>query len=394
MPTKFPLYLHAAGQWCKTINGRKVYFGKDKAAALKRYNAEKDQLHRRPVRQARGSTTLSELGNVYADYLRKRVEQGKLKERSRIESIKTIRKLIDLLGKDDLPAEWTAFDFDTIVEHLYKPVPRTTEIRGGIRGIQVERRSRTTVDGDIRRIKAFLNWCAADGRELIPRPKYGESMKQMSAAENRQVKQSRQSKKSSRRKVLVTPEEMRTIVDACSVWFRPIVLLGINAGMSNSDAGQMRADHIKGEWLVYPRRKTNVEREAWLWPETRAAIKEFQKVRQQPFGKAYVDVLFHTKYREPWHRDNGEQRHDAVTKAFSKLADSLDLGIRFYDLRRQFQTIGEETGDVVATKYVMGHSPATSDMSAGYRESVSDERINRVCEHVRDWYLGGNAGGR
>ncbi|MCA9130814.1 MAG: hypothetical protein KDB22_27200 [Planctomycetales bacterium] len=36
---KCPLYLHANGQWCKTIDGKKRYFGKDRDETLAKYEA-------------------------------------------------------------------------------------------------------------------------------------------------------------------------------------------------------------------------------------------------------------------------------------------------------------------------------------------------------------------
>src|SRR5262245_14708580 len=39
-----PLFLHATGQWAKKVNGRTVYFGRDKARALERFAAERDLL--------------------------------------------------------------------------------------------------------------------------------------------------------------------------------------------------------------------------------------------------------------------------------------------------------------------------------------------------------------
>ena len=39
---EFPLYQHkASGHWCKTIRGKRYYFGKDRAAALERWIREK-----------------------------------------------------------------------------------------------------------------------------------------------------------------------------------------------------------------------------------------------------------------------------------------------------------------------------------------------------------------
>ena len=33
----------------------------------------------------------------------------------------------------------------------------------------------------------------------------------------------------------------------------------------------------------------------------------------------------------------------------------------------------------------MGHAPHSSDMSAVYRESIEDERLQAVANHVRSW---------
>ena len=43
--TKCPLYLHeASGYWCKTVRGKRHYFGKDQAAAVERWHKQKDDL--------------------------------------------------------------------------------------------------------------------------------------------------------------------------------------------------------------------------------------------------------------------------------------------------------------------------------------------------------------
>ena len=52
------------------------------------------------------------------------------------------------------------------------------------------------------------------------------------------------------------------------------------------------------------------------------------------------------------------------------------------------QTIGEEARDLVAVQAIMGHAAATNDMSAVYRQRVSDERLRAVVDAVREWLFG------
>jgi len=61
----------------------------------------------------------------------------------------------------------------------------------------------------------------------------------------------------------------------------------------------------------------------------------------------------------------------------------------FYDLRRAFQTVGAETLEYRAVSFIMGHTVSEKDMSGRYTVEIPDERIKKVCDHVRKWYRGG-----
>jgi integrase len=58
-------------------------------------------------------------------------------------------------------------------------------------------------------------------------------------------------------------------------------------------------------------------------------------------------------------------------------------GLGFYTLRHTFRTVADEAKDQVATDYVMGHE--VPNMSAVYRETISDSRLKAVADHVRNW---------
>ncbi len=376
----FPLYAHNSGRWAKKIKGRTHFFGKwdDWEAALKRYLDEVDAIQAgRNPRLAKPTTpTLEELVNVYCDDCKRRVIDGELSQRTLDDYIKTLKRLATIRSKYEQPAEWTPADFAQIKDAFSKPIKRTSSIRGGVKGRQVARRSSTTVDIDLRAVKAFLNWCFES--DYIPQPKFGKSFKQTSAKQKR-IKKAESGPRD------LSAIEIRKFIDQSSRFFKAIVLLGINGGFGAKDIAELTVADYSGEWMDYARRKTGFERKAWLWPETRKAIDEHLSHRH---GLTSESPLFVTKYGMSWMRGS----HDAIGKNFAKLRDDHDIERgTFYDLRRTFQTVAEESLDFPAVKHIMGHAAGSSDMSAVYRQRISDERIKKVCEHVRNWLFGGAA---
>ncbi len=368
-----PLYLHkASGQWSKKVRGKTHYFGNDKDAALRRWAEEKDRLLAGlPIAICCDSPTLAELGNVFIANCRNRVASGTLSQVSLDDYTKTIGRLIEFRGRESTPEHWRPIDFAAITEQLASPVERKTAIRGGIKGPSVKRRSAITVANDIRRIRAFLSWCAKS--ELIPAPRYGASFSTLTAKETRIIRA-----KAGRRDF--SSEQLRAILGQCSAWFKPLVLLGINGGIGNLDIAQMQLADYQGEWLDLPRGKTGAPRRVWLWPETRTAIDAYLKVRRDR-----GPLLFYTRFGREWARGT----HKPVGTAFTKAR--IEAGLlrgSFYDLRRTFATVAGETSDIMAIRLVMGHTSQSNDMTALYVQGVSDERVKRVCDHVRQWLFG------
>ncbi len=365
----FPLFQHRNGQWAKKVNGKLYYFGTDKDAALERWKAEMDHIMAgRPVPRSDGTPQLAELGNVFHADCMQRVASGTLAKRSADEYERTIARMVDVFGRDSRPQHWTPMDFARLAEAFAQPVDRKTAIRGGIKGPSVTRRSAVTVAGDIRRAKAFLNWCADS--ELIPPPRYGRNFQPLSQREQRIIRS-----KTGRRDLAA--DDLRKILEHCSVWYKPIVMLGINGAIGNLDIAEMRLEQYDGEWLDLPRGKTGTPRRIWLWPETRKAIDAYLAIRRNR-----GDRLFYTRLGDHWHRDSD----DAIGAAFAKARKAASVGRgTFYDLRRTFATVAGATKDIAAIKLVMGHTSQGNDMTALYTQAVDDARIRTVCAHVRDW---------
>jgi integrase len=183
--------------------------------------------------------------------------------------------------------------------------------------------------------------------------------------------------------VIVEPAQLRALVAVANPTMKAMTLLGINAAYINSDCGRMTLseakDALASGWLNGRRNKTGVERCCKLWPETIAAIQLI--VNQHP---GTSELLFLTHCGSPWRNDNDS----AVAKEFKKVADKAQVPITFARLRHHFQTIAEErTLDTIAVKHVMGH--CDHSISNVYRDRVLKERIEKVCNAVRTWYLSG-----
>jgi integrase len=168
----------------------------------------------------------------------------------------------------------------------------------------------------------------------------------------------------------------------------------------------LRFDHLNLQrgWVDFPRPKTGIDRRCPLWPETVQALKAAIKIRPEPklpvkrknARKAkpeqniedYIDRVFITKYGQSW--EPKSDYDNPISKETTKLLKDLEVhrkGVGFYALRHTFQTIGGQSRDRDAVRYIMGHVEDANDMSARYtEETVSDDRLKAVTDYVRDWF--------
>jgi len=211
---------------------------------------------------------------------------------------------------------------------------------------------------------------------------------------------------------MLEADEIRLILDNANDQLKAMTLLGVNAGLGNTDIGGLTigaVDLDKG-WLTYPRPKTGVMRRVPLWPETVEALRVVLEKRKQPKNEADNDILFLTKYGGRWTRTTeikdpdkdvkrtgpkakrkivGGTAADKVGSEFAKLLTKLGIKrprVSFYTLRHVFETIGGDSKDPVAVSAIMGH--VDDSMSGHYRERVSDERLLAVTKTVRTWLFG------
>lgn len=215
--------------------------------------------------------------------------------------------------------------------------------------------------------------------ELLDKPvRFGPGFKKPSAKSQREAKLQRGPR-------MFTSQQIRSLLAVATPNMRAMILLAINGGLGNTDLGTLprRAVDLHSGWLDWPRPKTAVMRRIPLWLETIEAINAMLAGRVKAKRPQDEELLFIGKRGESY---VGNHKGYRVTQEFRRVCESAGVeGRSFYDLRRTFETIGEDCRDLVAVKAIMGHAPATGDMSAVYRQRIADDRLRAVVDVVHEW---------
>jgi integrase len=114
-----------------------------------------------------------------------------------------------------------------------------------------------------------------------------------------------------------------------------------------------------------------------------AALREAK--RTEPKRPELADLVFLTRQGTPWHRDDmSSPLCFKVRQLLRRIGVNGRKGIGFYTLRHTFRTVADEVKDQPAIDHIMGHS-RSNDMASVYRETISDERLKAVTDHVHRW---------
>lgn len=389
-PSKdFPLFPHATGRWAKKIRGKLVYFGhvendvKGEAALAKWLDEKDDLLAGRIPCVAGDGLTVADLCSKFLDSKYAKLQTGELSPRSFADCKMTTDRIARVFGKKRLVDDLAADDF----AELRRDIAKT--------------RNPESVGNEINRIRGVFKF-GTDNHLMEKAIRYGSDFNRPSRRVLRKVRNERERK-------FLEAGEIRQMIGAANVQLRAMILLGVNAGLGNSDVANLptTAINLQAGWLDFPRPKTGIDRRCPLWPETIEAITAWLAVRPQPKDpEAHGHLLFLTaKTRSTWATDQrvnvGNPDLDAlaakclkasdnpVSKEVRKLLTKLGIkrkGVSFYSLRHVFETIGGECRDQVAVDAIMGH--ADESMSARYREHISDDRLQAVVTVVRGWLFG------
>ena len=367
----FPLFAHAVGQWAKKIRGKTHYFGAvaDSEAALRKYTAERDDLHAgRTPRTRRDGLTVRELVNRFLTSKKTLMDSGELSPRTWSHYYGTFERLVDLIGKDRFVDDLAADDFEKL------------------RGELAKGRGAHSLSGEVQRIRTLFKygWEAS----LIEKPvRFGTTFKKPSKKIMRQARHETGAR-------MIEATDLQKLLGAAGTSMKAMILLGLNAGFGQTDVASLPASalDLKGGWVNFPRPKTAIARRCPLWPETVEAIRA--ALAKRPEAKLPEDacLVFITQRGARWVRTNPQANGkpavpiDSVNLEFNKLLTATKLkrkGLGFYALRHTFRTIADGAKDQPAVNAIMGHTDES--MAALYRERIADERLKDVAEVVRKW---------
>ena len=181
---------------------------------------------------------------------------------------------------------------------------------------------------------------------------------------------------------MFAPAEIQLLLRCASPQMRAMIYLALNAGLGPEDLARLKTSNLQDAWLDYPRPKTGIERRVPLWPETRQALAAV--IREGD------EVVFRTCKGNPWTAKSVRGTDSPISAAFTKLCKKLEIykaGRGFYALRHVCETVGGESGDQIATDFILGHTPPSDDMRATYRERMKPARLYKLVKFIRRWAL-------
>lgn len=362
---KFPLFVHKGrGYWCKTVLGKHHYFGKvaddpQGKEALKLWLWRKDWLLaglEPPDYDPDGEATISvkHVCNKFMAAKEAKLEAGNLSRRTYDELKETCKLIMSVVPPAMEAKLLVPTHFNKLLAEINKRY-KSPNSRGKFVG----------------QVRSIFTYAYSAG--LVDRPtNIGMEFKKPPQIAYRQHENAKGDQS-------LTATEVQSLLKSATVNGRAMILLGVQAGFSNNDLAELPRAAIKGDWIEWPRTKTATKRRVPLWPETKQAIEAAIKA-----GRPDGDFVF---YRQSGLSYSGAGDH--VAHAFRYIAEKAGVeNHSFYDLRRTFQTIAEnhsDNYDIAAIKAIMGHVDRSGDMSARYRQNISDERLQAVTASVRKW---------
>lgn len=224
----YPLTPRRDGRWQKKIKGRVHYFVGTWQAALEEYKRQLPYLANGasvPSPDTAAGVTLNHLVNADSGFLANKealVHSGELTNCSFIDYKRTCRRLIDYFGRERTIASIETSEF------------------AGLRNEFAKSMGVIAIGNEINRTRIVFKFAFDEG--LIDKPiRYGQSFQR---PRQKVLRKNRTGKDKT-----LHAEQIRAIMDKAPLQIKAMILLGINAGLGNSDCGQLKHEHIRDGWL-------------------------------------------------------------------------------------------------------------------------------------------------
>ena len=292
---EFPLTPHSSGQFCRKVNGKILYFGTEPVKALAKWEATKDALQEAPPGSLQATV------DRFMASRRQMQAEGKLSDRHVKDLDGTLASLVHTLGPGRPLAGLQSEDY-----------ARWRAARSRNRKAKGKKIGPVAMGGHITRVRTFLNW-AVKHKLIAALPPEG-----LEKPTRRELRLAR----AERGSLMFEPAELRLLLKHADPRMRAMIYLGLNAGFNCEDVARLRTHHLKAAgngvlWSFYARHKTGIARGAPLWPETQAALKAVIKEGD--------DVVFRTKYGNPWTIKNASGSGSPISARFTKLCQNLEI---------------------------------------------------------------------
>jgi integrase len=368
---KYPLWWHkGAKAWCKKIKGRFYYFGPKRDKALEAYVATAKAIKegRAPVADV-AALSVADLVNEFLTAKRERVDSGELTASMWGEYFHMAEQVVTTFGRGRLVADLKPDDF------------------GRLRAAAAKRLGPGSLKKFITMARSLFKFAYTS--DLITAPvRYGDRFDKPPKRMLRLLREEQGAK-------LVAAADVWKLLNLADLQFRAMLLLALNCGFGATDCSNLERKSIDARpgWINSPRRKSGVARRAPLWLETIEALDVVRRDRPDPKDPADAGLVFITVQGNRWcrhiDRDDGKRGYnvDTAGRNFQRLCGLAKIKVPggFYVLRHVFRTVADEVKDRPAIDLIMGH--ADQSMASHYRESISDERLKAVTDHVRAWLL-------
>lgn len=394
---RYPLFCHASGRWAKKIRGDFVYFGYwrgpdaiDPKEAAARFHEQRQDLEagRKPRTSADPQVmTVARLVNLFLGAKLSKVDAREMSLHTFKDYQRCCKQFVEHFGRSRLAEDMKPEDFVVYRAKLaakYSPTPLGREIQ---------------------MVRTMYKWAHESGYLTLPR--FGPDFKRPKPATLKADRNSKPVK-------FIENDQLRQLIEMAKYPMKAMILLGINAGLGDSDIANLRMQHMDLElgWLCYPRMKTATSRRVPLWERTIQALKTAISVRPTPTNPDDADRVFITRDGNPYLRTIRDRKTDEATgktiiricpinslaQQFGRLmriATFARKGVGFYALRHTFRSIGGQLGDKAAVDMMMGHGDPSDMGESVYNHmelpSVSkpyDPRLRKVVAHVEDWLFG------